>query len=589
MVKSVKVPNRRQEQEQDRLAERTEVIQGPENILNFILPRYAYIKKCIDACFDYSGPSHVTTTEPIWQELLKLEKRGVKIRFLTDIRKENIIYCNKFLTLKNSEIRHLDSVKGNYGIADRRECFEHAVNKEGELPTHAIFTTVKGIVDTRQFLFDDLWKRATPAKLRIKEVEEGMIPDMIETIKESSEIINLAYKLVKSANSEILIIFHTANALLRHKKSGGIDLLIENVIKNNTQTRILVPIEDKVKEVIHKLEQVNGIDIRNIEAPMQTRMTILLVDKKYSLVVELKNDTKFNFDDAIGLATYSNSKSTVLSYVSIFETLWKQSELREELLTRSLAQKEFINIAAHELRNPIQPILGLSEILLKADDTIFNGSSRNNTLIKKEMVEIIVRNARRLQRLTEDILDVTRIEGRSLNLNKQSFFIVRIIREMIKDYSSEIRNFNGNLSFSFFSPEELDSIHILADENRIKQVIANLVDNAIKFTEEGMISVSVEISPKHDYLIVKVEDTGSGIDKEILPRLFTKFVTKSVSGTGLGLYICKGIIEAHNGNIWAKNNSVENKETGNSKGATFGFSLPLSHSTEGLLFKVETI
>jgi signal transduction histidine kinase len=589
LVKSVKVPNRRQEQEQDRLAERTEVIQGPENILNFILPRYAYIKKCIDACFDYSGPSHVTTTEPIWQELLKLEKRGVKIRFLTDIRKENIIYCNKFLTLKNSEIRHLDSVKGNYGIADRRECFEHAVNKEGELPTHAIFTTVKGIVDTRQFLFDDLWKRATPAKLRIKEVEEGMIPDMIETIKESSEIINLAYKLVKSANSEILIIFHTANALLRHKKSGGIDLLIENVIKNNTQTRILVPIEDKVKEVIHKLEQVNGIDIRNIEAPMQTRMTILLVDKKYSLVVELKNDTKFNFDDAIGLATYSNSKSTVLSYVSIFETLWKQSELREELLTRSLAQKEFINIAAHELRNPIQPILGLSEILLKADDTIFNGSSRNNTLIKKEMVEIIVRNARRLQRLTEDILDVTRIEGRSLNLNKQSFFIVRIIREMIKDYSSEIRNFNGNLSFSFFSPEELDSIHILADENRIKQVIANLVDNAIKFTEEGMISVSVEISPKHDYLIVKVEDTGSGIDKEILPRLFTKFVTKSVSGTGLGLYICKGIIEAHNGNIWAKNNSVENKETGNSKGATFGFSLPLSHSTEGLLFKVETI
>jgi signal transduction histidine kinase len=242
-----------------------------------------------------------------------------------------------------------------------------------------------------------------------------------------------------------------------------------------------------------------------------------------------------------------------------------------------MAQKEFINIAAHELRNPIQPILGLSEILQKAD-AIFNGNNRRNN-IQKEIVDIIVRNARRLQRLTEDILDVTRIEGKTFRLNKQSLFIVRTLREMIKDYASEIRNNNKKLSLSFFSPKVLDSTHILADENRIKQVIANLIDNAIKFTEEGMISVSVEISPSHDYLIVKVKDTGSGIDKEILPRLFTKFATKSSRGTGLGLYICKGIIEAHNGKIWAKNNSVKNKETENRKGATFGFSLPLSHGT----------
>jgi signal transduction histidine kinase len=118
----------------------------------------------------------------------------------------------------------------------------------------------------------------------------------------------------------------------------------------------------------------------------------------YSLVVELLDDSKENIEEAIGLATYSNSRSTVLSYASIFESLWKQSELREELSIRSMAQKEFINIAAHELRNPIQPILGLSEVLLQAD-VIFD-SSKNNLPIQKEMVEIIVRNARRLQRLT---------------------------------------------------------------------------------------------------------------------------------------------------------------------------------------------
>lgn len=133
-----------------------------------------------------------------------------------------------------------------------------------------------------------------------------------------------------------------------------------------------------------------------------------------------------------------------MSYASIFETLWRQSELREELFVRSMAQKDFINIAAHELRNPIQPILGLSEVLLQAE-SIFD-SSKNNLPI--QMVEIIVRNARRLQRLTEDILDITRIEGRTLKLNKHNFILVRAIREMIKDYTSEARNENIDISFS---------------------------------------------------------------------------------------------------------------------------------------------
>ena len=345
------------------------------------------------------------------------------------------------------------------------------------------------------------------------------------------------------------------------------ELLVENIIKNKVHVRILVPIEDKIKDVVHRLRQVNGIDIRNIDSPMQTRMTILLVDKKYSLVVELKDDSKYTFEEAIGLATYSNSKSTVLSYVSIFETLWKQSELKEELLNRSMAQKEFINVAAHELRDPVQPILGLSEILLNAY-TISEGDSRNNSVMQKEIIKIIVRNAKRLRRLTEDILDVTRIEGKTLKLNKQSFFIVRTLSEMIKDYA-ELKNSNKSLSVSFFSSQELNSTQILADENRIKQVITNLVDNAIKFTDKGTISVTLDISPRHDYVVVKVKDTGSGIDKEILPRLFTKFATKSeTDGTGLGLFIAKSIVVAHGGQIWAEDNR-------DGKGATFSFSLPI--------------
>jgi len=121
----------------------------------------------------------------------------------------------------------------------------------------------------------------------------------------------------------------------------------------------------------------------------------------------------------------------------------------------------------------------------------------------------------------------------------------------------------------------------LADEERIKQVISNLLDNAIKFTE-GAIFVTVETFPKNDQVLVNVKDTGQGIDSDILPKLFTKFVTKSDRGTGLGLYICKGIVEAHGGKIWAKNYSVEKNQADtpdgtNIIGAIFTFSLPLGN------------
>ena len=306
---------------------------------------------------------------------------------------------------------------------------------------------------------------------------------------------------------------------------------------------------------------------------MQTRMTILVVDRTYSLVVELKDDSKDNLEEAIGLATYSNSKSTVLSYVSIFDTLWKQSELREELIIRSKAQQEFINIAAHELRTPIQPILGLSDVLLQSDIFFDSHRNKNIEINLKEMVQIIARNARRLQRLTEDILDITKIEGKTLKLNKQSFDLSKIIREIEQDYNAEIRDSDRNLTLSFSGSEELESAPIIGDQNRIKQVISNLIDNAIKFTQEGEIIISAEIDNKRNQVTVKVKDTGTGIDLEILPKLFTKFVTKSNRGTGLGLYICKGIIEAHDGRIWAENNY-----DGNGNGTTLSFCLPLIQS-----------
>jgi signal transduction histidine kinase len=283
------------------------------------------------------------------------------------------------------------------------------------------------------------------------------------------------------------------------------------------------------------------------------------VDRKYSLTAELKDDTKQTSTEAVGLATYSNSQSTVLSYISIFESLWTQTDLYQKLRESEKVKDDFVNIAAHELRTPVQPILGLADIL-RSKET--DGGE------KAEYLDVIIRNAKRLQRLTQDILDISRIESRSLDLKKESFNLNEVILSAIEDSKNQIaKEHKDNLKLVFI--DHKDDIFIEADKGRINQVISNLLNNAIKFTNEGTVIVSVAAVRTNNEIVVSISDTGIGIDSEILPRLCTKFATKSTSGTGLGLFISKSIIDSHGGKIWGKNNYPEGK------GATFGFSLPL--------------
>ena len=224
---------------------------------------------------------------------------------------------------------------------------------------------------------------------------------------------------------------------------------------------------------------------------------------------------------------------------------------------------EFINIAAHELRTPIQPILGLSDIIYsKVKDEELH-----------ELLDIIMRNAKRLKRLTDNLLDVTKIEGRSLMLNKEKFNLNILISEVLKDYVNKQKN-QQKVKIVYDFKHKADTI-VEADRDRLSQVIRNLLDNALKFTtthNNQMIFVIIDKKNegKEEVVIVSVKDTGEGIPEKILPKLFSKFtVSNSTTGTGLGLYICKNIVEAHGGRIWAENNSDEN-------GATFSFTLPIA-------------
>jgi signal transduction histidine kinase len=233
----------------------------------------------------------------------------------------------------------------------------------------------------------------------------------------------------------------------------------------------------------------------------------------------------------------------------------------EQLKVHDKMQKEFINIAAHELRTPIMPILGEAEYI----EHQFNDRKRK-VVVENEQIALIIRNAKRLERLASDILDVSKIESQSLKLNKERFNLNNVLYDTIQDIRNRIADDNG-LDGSvkvYYKPTD---IIVEADKGRITQVVSNLLNNAVKFTEEGVISVSAE--KKVDQVIVSIMDTGQGIASEISPRLFSKFTTKSETGTGLGLFISKSIVEAHGGKIWAQNNR-------DGKGATFSFSIPLT-------------
>jgi signal transduction histidine kinase len=241
----------------------------------------------------------------------------------------------------------------------------------------------------------------------------------------------------------------------------------------------------------------------------------------------------------------------------------------EQLKIHDKMQKEFINIAAHELRTPIQPIIGLSEVLRSRKGSYSVGGLENQQQMHDEFLDVIIRNAKRLGRLTQDILDITKIESQSLTLNKEKFDLNQLIIDAVEDYRNQLakENTDGkNIQLEIVSNEAL---WVEADKTRIHQVLSNLLSNAIKFTKEGTISVMTE--RKDNEIFVSVSDVGTGIHSEILPKLFTKFTTKSNTGTGLGLYISKSIVEAHGGRIWAKNNADSNMEQ---VGATFTFSIP---------------
>jgi len=311
--------------------DKTEVIYGAENVVNRTLHLISITKKTLDLCGESAGVSYILANEPVVKEYMEAKDRGVRVRHITEITKENIRDCKKLMSLM--EMRHLDGLRGYLVIEDGEIFISQAFEDEAKLVPHMVISSASVLVEQQQYFFELLWSKAIPAKQRIKEVEEGAKREFVETIRDPDEIQKIGFDLIKAAEEEILILFSTANAFHRRIR-GEVLKLLKEAAARGVKVRVLVPMDKKIirNEIAKQLQNL-GIDIRDNKKSMLAKVTTLVVDNALSLTVELKEDSKETSEDedeVIGLATHSNSDSIVLTYVSIFENMWMQQHRKKK-------------------------------------------------------------------------------------------------------------------------------------------------------------------------------------------------------------------------------------------------------------------
>jgi signal transduction histidine kinase len=524
---------------------------------------------------NFTRPPLAIEIETIKKAFSDAKKRNVRLRYLTEITKDNISYCKELMTIVD-ELRHLEGIKGNFMLSEKEYLSPVVLFEKEQVASQIIYSNLKEIVEQQQYIFDSFWDRSIPAHQRIMEIENGIESEFLEVISDKTKAAEIYIDLAKSVEKEALVLFANSKAIIRADRLGVLDSLINASHNKAALVKIISPITQENSQTVEKISK-RAPDIKILNGG-SSHSGLMVVDNTKFLRFGIKEPKAEEFSEAIRFVEYSNSKVGVYSSRSFFELLWNEHIQYEQLKEADKMKNEFINIAAHELRNPIQPIIGLSEVL----------RSRTKNTDEYEFLDAIIRSAKRLQQLTDNILNVAQIENHSLKLNKERFNLTVLIINILKDYRNQLEenkdNGKGYVKLLYkngrgkaYNDNE-DLVFVEADPGRIAQVISNLLNNAIKFTKGGeaedkTITIIVDNNKDDKAVVVSVEDTGSGIDPEIFPKLFSKFITNSDTGTGLGLFISKNIVEAHGGKMWAENNNdVFGKRT---RGARFCFTLPI--------------
>jgi len=552
--------------------EKAKIVHGTQ-VVNVLLDIFSSATNEISICGNPKFPSQLLSLD-ITKKAIAAKNNRTNQRYLIEVGKDNIQSCRNLIQIvsrNDSNFRYSGDVEANFVVSEKEYLGSITLKEPHQ---QAIYSNMKDMVEQQHRIFDSLWNRAIPIQDRISEVEEGREHEFYEVINDYKKAQEKYIDLARSVDREALLLFANSKAMMRAYRLGVLDYLIEASSKKGALIRIVCPLAEENSEIVKKMsEKAPDIRILNYDNA-SPHSGLLVVDRTKLMRFELKEPKAEEFSEAIGFVVFSNSKASIESSKSFFELLWneriQQEKLKEyeKLKEADKMKTEFINVAAHELRTPIQPIIGLGEVL-RSRNTV-------NPQEYNEYLDVIIRNAKRLQQLADDILDVTKIESQSLKLKNERFDLQELVTAIVNEYSQLIIKSNKNVKLEYRLKQQqknTSSFFVYADRVRISQVLTNLLTNAIKFTNEGDIIVTAEIHDGNkNSIVVRVKDNGAGIDSEILPQLFAKFASKSFQGTGLGLFISKSIIEAHGGKMWGENNS-------DGKGATFYFSLPLQKVT----------
>ena len=605
----------------------TYIIDEPTEILDYAIDFVKNVENGLSNCTSIGYFKALNQNKALFDAYLELLSRFKKgtvkdgVRWITYIEdnKEGIDLINGFLNI-GIRIKHTSRLPPlNFAISEKQFVGTFEKIADGKMFQKILHSSEPLYLGHFHSIFEELWSDGINADVRIRQIQTGTAPEMTRIIENSIEARNLLLHLMKNAKKEMLVVYPSSKVVDLQKKIGALDILVKKS-KENILVKILSPKNVNLDELIslEQSELTDGIPgsiiVREILKQQELKPTILMIDRKHVLALELRNDKMSNFEEATGLATYSTSHPTVASYISIFESLWEQIDMsiglslaNEKLIQTEQMERDFINTAAHELRTPTQAVMGYTELDNGVLDELLKNSKVNEddelrTTISHLRIhfEAIYRNSARLDELIKNLLDVSRIEStlaNSLSLHKEKLDLVKEIKESIENpLDQKIKS--KNIEITFFNDSFNEQCWIYADRSRVNQIINNLIGNAIKFTNQnGKIDIIIKDNVSNsngndigktdsmtanssndtqktkedkkigEEIFVSISDTGKGISPLIESKLFDKFVTTSDTGTGLGLYIARNLVEAHGGRIWAFNNN-------DGVGSTFIFSLP---------------
>ena len=640
---------------------RTQILYGVENALSYGVKFMENAEKKMDITFDYHAPSIVIKIPQYYVGYKNILKRGGKIRCITEITKDNIQYCKELLDIV-SELRHLDGLKGGIAI-NETEYMATTLLKEEQPLTEVIYSNAEEVVSQGQYAFDTFWENAIPAIKKIKEIEEGIEIEFVKVINDPIKSRNIYIKNLKASKNELLLFIPSYLLSIIEKDKEFLKIIDEFSNDFHHQIRILLSSNTKFGKSDQNIHGIllyakrDNIVLKALEKEIEfkplEKTAIAIIDRKVSMVLELKDGIYNRFENAIVFSIYSNNKTFVASYVSIFESLWRYINLLEkfkeidkkhkiqeadlknqieqktryllkinknleelnqeysekekalkktnmELIETENKKEEFISMVAHELRTPLVPIKGYAEMLLR-DESLGELNEK-----QKKAIKAIYRNVRKQGSLVEDILDVYKLDLGKTTLSKKEITISNLFTNIINDSKSIAEEKQVSI-VTEIKTKSTNTIY--CDEKRIEQVFLNLIKNSIDFVPEkgGNIILKVEDEKQEEeekinninnsnknnnddaknkttrYMIFTVKDNGRGIPKDKVGNLFKKFyqidtsATRKHSGTGLGLVICKGIVEAHGGKIWVDKN--------HNNGFSIKFTLPIYNSHNISLIK----